>query len=470
MDQDLNASQARLESYIAGLSEVIGHADRVEPLGDYCNGLLLPLERKSVEPLAAAVAPERVSAKHQSLLHFVAHSPWSDDRVLGKVQEHVLPSIERSGPIKAWIVDDTGHPKKGKHSVGVARQYCGQLGKQDNCQVAVSLSLANEAASLPIAYRLYLPKSWAHDAERRRKAGVPEDVVFKTKPEIALEQITAACEAGVARGVVLADAGYGNDTTFRTEVSALGLRYVMGVLGSISLWGPGQEPLAPKPKGGRGRPGSRLRRDQEHQPVSAKDLAMSLKPGAWKTITWRDGTNAPLSGRFAAVRVRPAHRDQKLSKPRPREWLLIEWPEGEDEPTKFWLSTMPSTTKRADLVAMTKMRWRIERDYQELKQEVGLGHYEGRGWRGFHHHATLCIAAYGFLVSERETIPPSGPRWPARRKAFSFPQDYRPRGAADPSRASRRQLNRNAETNHRRPTGPNTPAVSMLRQRLEQAR
>ena len=193
--------------------------------------------------------------------------------------------------------------------------------------------------------------------------------------------------------MVLADAGYGNDTKFRDAVNALGLKYVMGVLGSTSLWPAartwrslGQEPLAPKPKGGRGRPGSRLRRDEEHQPLSAKELAakelaMSLKPRAWKTVTWRDGTNAPLSGRFAAVRVRPAHRDQTLCKPRPREWLLIEWPEDEDEPTKFWLSTMPSTIKRAELVAMTKMRWRVERDYQELKQEVGLGHYEGRGWR-----------------------------------------------------------------------------------------
>ena len=437
MDRELIESQARLESYIASLSEVIGHADRIEPLEGYCNGLLLPLDRKSVEPLAAAVAPDRVSAKHQSLLHFVAHSPWSDDRVLAKVLERVLPSLERSGPIKAWIVDDTGQPKKGKHSVGVARQYCGQLGKQDNCQVAVSLSLASETASLPIAYRLYLPKIWAQDAERRRKAGVPEEVAFKTKPEIALEQITAAHDAAVPRGVVLADAGYGNDTGFRGAVSALGLKYVMGVLGSTSLWPPGQKPLAPKPKGGRGRPGSRLRRDEEHQPVSAKDLAMSLKPQAWRSVTWREGSNTPLSGRFAAVRVRPAHRDHELSKPRAQEWLLIEWPQGEDEPTKYWLSTLPANTKRADLVDMAKMRWRIERDYQDLKQEVGLGHYEGRGWRGFHHHATLCIAAYGFLISERETIPPSGPRWTARRKAFSLPQDYRPRGAANPSRTSR---------------------------------
>ena len=462
MDQELIASEERFGSYVEALSEVIGHADRVGPLGDYCGGLLLPLERKSVEPLAAAVAPDRVSAKHQSLLHFVAQSPWSDDRVLGKVQELVLPSIERGGPIKAWIVDDTGLPKKGKHSVGVARQYCGQLGKQDNCQVAVSLSVANDVASLPIAYRLYLPKTWAHDAERRRKAGIPEDVVFKTKLEIALEQITAADDGGVARGVVLADAGYGNDTKFRTAVSALGLDYVMGVLGSISVWPPGQEPLAPKPRSGRGRPGARLRRDQEHQPVSAKELAMSLKPRAWKNITWREGTNAPLAGRFAAIRVRPAHRDHKLSEPRAHEWLLIEWPKGEAEPTKYWLGTMPKTTKLADLVAMTKQRWRIERDYQDLKQEIGLGHYEGRGWRGFHHHATLCIAAYGFLISERETIPPSGPGWLAKRKALGIPKDYRPRGSADPSGTSRRKFNSDGETTPRRPAGASTTQMPLL--------
>ena len=464
MDQELIGSEARFAAYVEALSDVIGHADRVEPLEDYCSGLLLPLKRKSVEPLAAAVAPERVSAKHQSLLHFVAQSPWSDDRVLSRVRQQVLPSIERGGAIKVWIVDDTGLPKKGKHSVGVARQYCGQLGKQDNCQVAVSLSLANDVASLPIAYRLYLPKSWASDAERRRKVGVPEDLVFKTKPEIALEQITAAHESGVPRGVVLADAGYGNDSKFRDAVSALELRYVMGVLGSISLWAPGQEPLAPKPRGGRGRPGLRLRRDQEHQPVSAKDLAMSLKPRAWKTITWRDGTNAPLEGRFAALRVRPAHRDQKLSEPRPREWLLVEWPKGEDEPTKYWLSTLPGSTKHTDLVATAKQRWRIERDYQELKQEIGLGHYEGRGWRGFHHHATLCIAAYGFLISERETIPPSGPGCFTKRKALGIPKDYRPRGSPDPSRTPRRKLNCDSQTMPRNPAGASKTEMPVLRQ------
>jgi SRSO17 transposase len=468
MDYPSIESEARFMAYVEGLIEVIGHSDRAEPLEDYCSGLLLPLERKSVEPLAAASARGRVSAKHQSLLHFVGKSPWSDDRVLSKVRDLVLAAIERSGPIKAWIVDDTGLPKKGAHSLGVGRQYCGQLGKQDNCQVAVSLSIANDAASLPIAHRLYLPEAWAKDAERRRTAGVPEDVVFRTKPEIALEQITAADGAGVAPGVVLADAGYGNDTRFRSGVGVLGFDYVMGVQGSISLWPPGREPVAPKPWSGRGRPTSQLRRDQDHRPVSAKDLAISLKARNWQEVTWREGTNAPLASRFAALRVRPAHRDQKLTAPRPREWLLIEWPKGEAEPTKYWLSTLPETTSLADLVDIAKLRWRIERDYQDLKQEVGLGHYEGRGWRGFHHHATLCIAAYGFLISERETIPPSGPCWLAKRKTFALPEDYRPRGAANPNRTSCRQLNPDAATTDRRTPGPKSTAMSLLCQGVEQ--
>ena len=195
---------------------------------------------------------------------------------------------------------------------------------------------------------------------------------------------------------------------------------------------------------------------------TAKDLAMSLKPQAWKNITWRDGTNAPLTGRFAAVRVRPAHRDQKLSEPRAHEWLLIEWPKGEAEPTKYWLSTLPRTTKLADLVATAKQRWRIERDYQDLKQEIGLGHYEGRGWRGFHHHATLCIAAYGFLISERQMIPPSGLGCLAKRKALGIPEDNPPRGSADPSRTSRRKFNCHGATTPRRHAGANTTEMPLL--------
>src|SRR5918995_223551 len=214
-------SEVRFAAYIEALIGVIGHADRATPLRDYCTGLLMPAERKSVEPMAAVTAPARVAAQHQSLLHFVGQAPWSDTAVLTRVRELVLPAVERTGPIEAWIIDDTGFPKKGQHSVGVARQYCGQLGKQDNCQVAVSLSLANADGSLPVAYRLYLPQSWASDADRRKKAGVPEEIGFQTKPEIALDQIRAAHAAGLPRGPVLMDAGYGPHIDLRTAVTAL---------------------------------------------------------------------------------------------------------------------------------------------------------------------------------------------------------------------------------------------------------
>jgi SRSO17 transposase len=321
-------------------------------------------------------------------LHFVGEGRWSDERVLAKVREMVLPAIERHGPIEAWIIDDTGFPKKGTHSVGVARQYCGQLGKQDNCQVAVSLSLANAHASLPVAYRLYLPESWASDTARRKKAGVPEEIGFQTKPEIALDQIRAACTAGLPRGVVLMDAGYGTHIDLREAVTALGLPYIAGILSNTTVWAPGTGPLPPKPYvPGRGRPTKQLRRDAEHQPVKVKDLAFSLPAKLWRTITWREGTNVPLKSRFARLRIRIAHRDFNRSEPWPEEWLLIEWPKGEKEPTKYWLSTLPENIGFARLIDLAKLRWRIERDYQELKQEVGLGHFEGRGWRGFHHHA-----------------------------------------------------------------------------------
>jgi len=440
---NLREAGSRFSAFIEGLVSVIGHADRAGPLRDYCTGLVMSCERKSVEPMAAITAPDRTAAQHQSLLHFVGQSPWSDEKVLAKVRAMVVPALERHGPIEAWIVDDTGFPKQGEHSVGVARQYCGELGKQDNCQVAVSLSLANHHASLPAAYRLYLPKEWAADSERRRKAGVPEEIVFKTKPDIALEQIEAACKAGLSRGVVLMDAGYGCNTQLRTSISALALTYVAGIMPNTSVWTSDTGPLPPKKRSGRGRPPKRLRRDRKHQPISVKDLALGLPQRAWRTIKWREGTADWLSSRFARVRVRVAHRDYKLTESRPEEWLLIEWPKAEKEPTKYWLSTLPENVTFDQLVDLTKLRWRIERDYQELKQEVGLDHFEGRGWRGFHHHATLCIAAYGFLVSERETIPPCGSRSTPLLKKLAIPDGYRPRGSAAENGTPRPKLDRN---------------------------
>ena len=424
------AIESRFSAYVEGLTSVIGHADRAKPLRDYCMGLMMPCERKSVEPMAAITAPERTAAQHQSLLHFVGEGKWSDEKVLAKVRELVLPQIERHGSIEAWIIDDTGFPKKGQHSVGVTRQYCGQLGKQDNCQVAVSLSLANHHASLPVAYRLYLPEDWAKDSGRRRKTGVPEEVSFKTKPEIAIEQITAACAAGLPRGVVLMDAGYGNNSELRADITALGLTYVAGILSTTTVWAPGTGPLPAKKWSGIGRPPTLLRRDGKHQPISVKELALGLPKRAWRVVKWREGSAEWLSSRFARVRVRVARRDFKLTESRPEEWLLIEWPEGEKEPTKYWLSNLPKDIAFRQLVDIAKLRWRIERDYQELKQEVGLGHFEGRGWRGFHHHATLCVAAYGFLVSERETIPPSRPHSAALFQELAVRDGYRPRGSA----------------------------------------
>jgi SRSO17 transposase len=416
-------SESRFAAYVEGLAGVLGHADRKSPLRDYCTGLILPGERKSVEPMAAKTAPARTAAQHQSLLHFVGIATWSDEQVLAKVRAMVLPAIEKDGPIEAWIIDDTSFPKHGKHSVGVHHQYCGQLGKQANCQVAVSLSVANHAASLPIAWRLYLPQDWTKDRARRKKAGVPKEVKFKTKPEIALEQIRWACEAGLPRGVGLMDVAYGNDSRLRAGMTELGVPYVASILPNTLMWRPGTGPRR------KDKPLNNTGRRDEPDLISAREVMQGLPKRAWRTVKWREGSADWLSSRFARVRVKVGHNKlipEKLT----CEWLLIEWPEGEAAPTKYWLSTLPEDISFERLVDLAKLRWRIERDYQELKQEVGLGHYEGRGWRGFHHHATLCIAAYGFLIAERATIPPSGPRSAAPFKAPRLPDDYRPRGSA----------------------------------------
>ena len=368
--------------------------------------------------------------------NLVAKAPWSDQSLLDHVREQVLPTMQKQGKVVAWIVDDNGFPKKGKHSVGVTRQYCGQVGKQENCRVAVSLSVATWSSSLPIFYQLYLPKEWAEDAERREKAEVPAEIEFQTKPEIALDQIRAAVEAEGPRGVVLADAAYGINTEFRDALTQLGLQYAVGVQSSMRVWEPGKQPLPAKPRGKMGRPPQLLQRTAEHQPVSVKQLATSLPSSAFKEIMWREGTGRKLRSRFAVVRVRPAHRDYEKAKPYAEQWLLIEWPRSEPEPTKYWISTLPSNTTLKALVKIAKQRWIIERDYQELKQELGLGHFEGRNWRGFHHHATLCIAAYGFLVAERNRFPPSARAGHLGFATAESSPNFRPRGSPGPPRAS----------------------------------
>jgi SRSO17 transposase len=317
----------------------------------------------------------------------------------------------------------------------------------------VSLSLANGWASLPVAFGLYLPKDWADDGERRRKAKVPEEIAFATKPQIALEQIRQAHAAGLPPGVVLMDAGYGVDARLRHGVTALGLAYVAGVLPDTLVFEPGHQPAAghSRPKSGR----------RQRHVASVKDVALSLPAEAWETIAWRQGSAEPLSGRFARVRVTSAHRHRDLPERSP-EWLLVEWPGSEAEPARYWLATLPEDIAFARLVELAKLRWRIERDYQDLKQEVGLDHFEGRSWRGFHHHATLCIAAYGFLISERETIPPSGAGRARTGAQAALPQDYRPRGAPAQARTAHPQLdNHHPPAPHTRPR-PSPATMSML--------
>jgi SRSO17 transposase len=425
----------RFERYCEAIVEALTHVDRAQPARWYLKGLVLPGGRKSVEPMAARVQPQNVRSAHQSMHHLVSEATWSDAAVLSAVAAAVLPALtHRESPV-SWIIDDTGFPKKGKHSVGVAHQYCGQTGKQDNCRVAVSLSIATAKGSVPVGYRLYLPQEWTDDRERCRKVGVPEEVTFATKPALAMRQIEAALQAGYPRGTVLADAAYGDETAWREALAALGLTYAVGVRPATTVWwGAHQSVAVPQSKAGRGRPQNRLQRDRDHQPIAVADLARALPARSWRTVTWRQGSSQPLSSRFARVRVRAAHRDR----PRDEEWLTIEWAEGAEAPAHYWFSNLRADTRWQPMIDTLMGRWRIERDYEELKQELGLGHFEGRNWRGFHHHASLCIAAYGFLMLERRS---HSKKNAARFKAPPVPADFRPRGARSDA-ASSAQLHR----------------------------
>jgi len=444
--------EQRFEAYCGLITAEMEHADRRMPAQWYLKGLILPGERKSVEPMAARVCPDNVQSAHQSMHHLVAAAGWSDGAVLAAVARQVVPELLKTSRQCWWILDDTSHVKKGRHSVGVARQYCGRLGKQDNCQVAVSLSLATVRGSLPLDYRLYLPDEWTADRARCRTAGVPREIEFRSKGELAREQIEDALVAGVARGIVLGDAGYGNEAAFRDWLSEQTLPYVLGVRANTAVWW-GEHQPAPTSRPTR----KRVKRDARHKPVSVLKVARALPPQSWRTVSWRDGTRGKLSSRFARVRVRAANDDLA----RHEEWLLIEWPHGEAEPRHYWLSTLPDTSSFRTLVFNAMGRWMIERDYEELKSELGLSHYEGRNWRGFHHHATLCIAAYGFLMLERLR----GKKNSARLQAPAIPQGFRPRGSlsdAPPQSVLHRLPALRSRSRH----CTHSPSVPVLRQSL----
>ena len=449
--------EARFDRYCDSMTAALQHADRVEPARWYLKGLMLPGGRKSVEPMAARLQPDNVRAVHQSMHHLVAQAAWSDEALLSAVARLVVPALVADDVPVHWIIDDTGFPKKGTHSVGVAHQYCGQSGKQDNCRVSVSLSFATDKGSIPLNFRLYLPREWTDDPVRCRAVGVPEDVVFATKPALALLQIEAALKAGHPMGTVLADAAYGCETAWRERIEQLGLRYAVATRGSTTVWWGRYQPRRPPARraGAAGRPRQRTIRDAKHQPIAVEQLVHEIPAGDWQTVAWRQGTARLLRSRFARVRVQAAHEDQ----PRAAQWLIIEWPSDADAPAHYWLSNLPEAISMRALVGTVMSRWQIERDYQELKQELGLGHFEGRNWRGFHHHASLCIAAYGFLMLERLV---HGKKNTPRFAEPAIPDDFRTRGAGSDATAST-ELHRNLALPTRTRHRTNTRQMSVLR-------
>jgi len=334
------------------------------------------------------------------LQQFVGQSPWAWEpvrRLLAqRLEEELLPTV-------AWIIEDTGFAKQGKESVGVARQYSGTLGKVGNGQVAVGVHLATEAESMPLDWALYLPRAWTEDAERCRKAGIPDSTPFRSKNELALELIDHLLDWGLNRQVVLADAGYGHSADFRQGLVDRRLHYVVGVESSTAVGEKPTQRVPPRPRAGHGRP---RRPYYRGQPTALRELASDLSPEAWHPLTWRQGTQGPQRSRFAACRVQPAHGHVWDEPELPPVWLLIEWPREAEAPTKYWFSNLPEGVSLRRLVRWAKLRWRVEQNYQQLKEEWGMDHYEGQGW---HHHVTLVCLAYAFLLLERQRLKKTSP-------------------------------------------------------------
>ena len=406
-----------LTTFVEMLTTGLGRSERRTAMGQYIIGLLLDGERKSIEPIAARLVDDavQIEAMRQRLQQCVVVSAWDEATVFARLAlllDRELPEVT------AFVVDDTGFPKKGRHSVGVARQYSGTLGRTDNCQIATSLHLAGERGSGCIGMRLYLPESWTTDPDRCRAAGVPASVTFAPKWQHALALLDAALAAGVRRHVVLGDAAFGEVTAFREALTARGLAYVLRVPSNLMVWPPDTHFAVPARRSVMGRPRSTLRPTRRTAPLALAALAGTLRH---RRVTWREGSRGRQASRFAAVRVRLAHRHSEGAGPGPEVWLLSEWPRDADAPTKFYLSSLPATTPLRTLVRFGKLRWRIERDYQELKGELGLDHFEGRTWAGFHHHIALCAAAHAFLARRRALFPPEPPHVDARRRPSSPP-------------------------------------------------
>lgn len=394
--KQLHAAEQRLRQFLDELVPRMGRAERQHWAGLYIRGLLLDGERKSIEPMAVRLP----GADVQALRQFVNQSPWPwepvQEALTGAVVDALLPEA-------VYLLDATSFPKQGTHSVGVARQYCGALGKTANCQVAVSVHLGTDTTSVPLTWALYLPESWTGDPARRAKVGIPPTVHHQPKTDLALACLDRVRAWGLQPRPVLADSEFGNSWDVRAGLHTRGYPYCVQVEATTVAWPTPPTPPDPLPTTGRGRPRSRPRRDEVPAPESLAGLAQALPAAAWRPVTWRPGTKGPLTSRFARFPVWCAHGWRRGGPLAPREEMcLVEWPVEEPHPTKYWLADLRGeSVGLRRLVRLAKGRWRIEQDYRELKDELGLDHFEGRSWTGWHHHVTLVSIAYAFLVLER---------------------------------------------------------------------
>lgn len=394
------AVAARLEQYFRRIGSHLKDRRKKESFAMYAFGILGDGERKSAEPIAARACadPDQTNNVHSKLLYFLARAAWSDRAVRLEAAQYALGALQEREPIVAWIIDDTGFLKQGNHSVGVQRQYTGSAGKITNCQIGVSLCIATRSEQLPMDFELYLPERWTEDRGRRREARIPDEVTFKTKPELALEMIQRAIQNKIPGNLLLADSFYGDHTAFRNAVRAGGFDFAMGISSNLGV----------------------VRLDRHDRintkPQSVAELVQALPQKRFRTITWREGTRRSLRSRFALVRVKTTHDDGIPLAEREPLWLVVEWPDGESKPTKFVLTTLPRDMSNKGIVRLFKERWRTERMYEDLKGELGLDHFEGRSFPGWHHHVSVVLCCYAFIVAERvRAFPPSAARTRANR-------------------------------------------------------
>jgi SRSO17 transposase len=392
----------RLEAFAEGvLAEATNRPVQMVNGGLYLRGLIEQGPRKSLEPLVERLGEE---ADYHSMQQFLADSPWDPALVVKAVAERVAPQVD----VQAWVIDDTGFPKDGKDSPGVKRQYSGTLGKTGNCQIGVSLHAVGGKGTVPLGWALYLPAEWCEDPRRRAKAKIPQEVQFKTKPELGAWLVEQAAGWKVKKAPVLGDCAYGNNTWLRDKLHAAGLQYVLSVSPETTVFTPETVFEVPSNAGKTG--GRYLRPRPDRDPESIGALVARVPEKRLKTVSFRDGPDGkPVRSRFAFLRVRAAHHwraslgrwaNAHESPPR-EEWLIAEWPKNAEQPTDYWLANLPASTKPGDLARLARLRWKIELDYKQLKGELGLDHYEGRSYLGWYHHTALVSAAHGFLTLER---------------------------------------------------------------------